>query len=463
MKEYDVAIVGAGPSGLMVAYGLAERFGKEISIGIFDKGRGIKERHCGYHEGKSNKCKGCSTCDITDGVMGAGMKSDGKVHFHKDVMELYRMGIVGTKEVESDLRYIEGCFERWGLEGAVYPLNSDNARDLSYKVSELKLGDDFELKTKERTRHIGSDCLPNLVSNMMNDIFSKGRVDLHTKSELNGYTFNGGSSKLEFNEKGEQRNYVANKVLIGFGRKGSPYVQKMIEEIGIPYSYRPVEIGGRVEVPAEVMKNITNVVYNPCFRQKRDGLATFTFCANPNGFLTAEPLVSDVIGVNGEGRNDQKSNFTNFAVLTEVPVLNGNNPNDILVDLLRSNFKSSVPCVQTTRDFVGRTTFDMNNYPTGTLGGKVYENIANIFPKSISKQLDNFFLKLDRVCPGIISKDSLFIAPEAKIRGMRVLPSNKSLESGISGLHLIGDSSGLSGNIVAAALTGLMVAKNIKL
>ena len=127
-KEYDVAIVGAGPSGLFTAYELTKLYGKKIRIGLFDKGEIINKRVCPSPIIKKG-CMDCSPCGISEGIMGAGMKSDGKLHFHRDVMEVFKMGLLSGPETDDALIYLEKLFENWGLNGPVYPKNPELAKE----------------------------------------------------------------------------------------------------------------------------------------------------------------------------------------------------------------------------------------------------------------------------------------------------------------------------------------------
>jgi len=459
-KEYDVAIVGAGPSGLFAAYELSRLYGNKISIGLFDKGETIEKRVCPSPK-INGICAACSPCHITDGIMGAGLMSDGKLHFHNDVMEVFRMGLLSGAETDEALNYLESLFEKWGLRGPVYPLNQEEALKISQKINNLMLGDSFLLKVKKRTRHVGSDRLPLLVSKMVEEILGGGNVDLQVRSSLLSYDNIGGQSILTIKDESGINKITAGKTFIGLGRRGSLQVQGLIDKFSIPHSYRPVEIGGRVEIPIEVMKEITDQVYNPLFWQKNtNGTVTFTFCANPGGFLTTESLLPGIVGVNGEGKMDTKSPKTNFAVLTELDVPSGARPNDTLVKILKSGFSNQKPLTQTTADFVGGKMNDESRRPASTMSGLEYANIAQIFPESVTREIRNFLLRLDAVCPGVVSHNSLFVAPEAKIRGMRVIPKNKGLMTDLDGLYLIGDSSGLSGNITAAAMTGILAARD---
>ena len=68
-KQYDVIIIGAGPSGIFCAYQLInERPGMKILM--IEKGREIGKRSCPKRV--TGHCMGCRPCNITTGFAGAG-------------------------------------------------------------------------------------------------------------------------------------------------------------------------------------------------------------------------------------------------------------------------------------------------------------------------------------------------------------------------------------------------------
>ena len=82
MKQYDVIIIGAGPSGIFCAYELIHAK-KNLKILMIEKGRRIEKRECPKR--KTKVCVGCKPCSITTGFAGAGAFSDGKLSLSPDV------------------------------------------------------------------------------------------------------------------------------------------------------------------------------------------------------------------------------------------------------------------------------------------------------------------------------------------------------------------------------------------
>ena len=62
MKNYDVIIIGAGPSGIFCAYELIHAK-KDLKVLMIEKGRRIEKRECPKR--KTKVCVGCKPCSIT--------------------------------------------------------------------------------------------------------------------------------------------------------------------------------------------------------------------------------------------------------------------------------------------------------------------------------------------------------------------------------------------------------------
>ena len=81
-KNYDVILIGAGPSSIFCAYELMEK-NKGLRVLMIEKGRSIEKRQCPKRVTKV--CAGCRPCSITTGFAGAGAFSDGKLSLSPDV------------------------------------------------------------------------------------------------------------------------------------------------------------------------------------------------------------------------------------------------------------------------------------------------------------------------------------------------------------------------------------------
>ena len=80
--QADVAIVGAGPSGIFTALRLTELC-PDAHIVIVEKGLPVERRSCPKEQ--VGHCVGCTPCRITTGFSGAGTFSDGKLSLSHEV------------------------------------------------------------------------------------------------------------------------------------------------------------------------------------------------------------------------------------------------------------------------------------------------------------------------------------------------------------------------------------------
>ena len=116
MSNYDVIIVGAGPSGIFCAYELMhQRPG--IRILMIEKGRRIEERQCPKR--KTKVCVGCQPCSITTGFAGAGAFSDGKLSLSPDVGGSLPE-ILGYEAASALMQESDEIYLKFGADRSVY-------------------------------------------------------------------------------------------------------------------------------------------------------------------------------------------------------------------------------------------------------------------------------------------------------------------------------------------------------
>ncbi|MFA5382552.1 MAG: NAD(P)/FAD-dependent oxidoreductase, partial [Candidatus Micrarchaeia archaeon] len=299
-----VLIVGAGPAGLFAAYDLCENPNLEITI--FDKGKKVKERIC--PKKATGYCSKCNPCAILHGVGGAGTFSDGKVNFHHEVGgDLLQFE--SLEETEKLLEKIKKIFIHFGAKPEDYFEPDGKAEELSREAK--KNGVRF-LPLKQL--HIGSDKLPNVIENMTEFLQSKGVIFRIEKDVENILVDTNGVCGIKIKDEEIFSDYV----ILAPGRSGTDWLKKIAEKQKIKIEFQSVDIGVRVEVPDEVMDDITKINYDPKFyiRTERDDLVR-TFCTNPHGFVSLENY-GKFVCVNGHAMKTKKSKNTNFAFLVRI-------------------------------------------------------------------------------------------------------------------------------------------------
>ena len=115
-KQYDVIIIGAGPSGIFCAYELKEKC-PDMKVLMIEKGRNIEDRQCPKR--KTKVCVGCKPCSITTGFAGAGAFSDGKLSLSPDVGGTLPE-ILGYEEATELIHEADEIYLKFGADKKVY-------------------------------------------------------------------------------------------------------------------------------------------------------------------------------------------------------------------------------------------------------------------------------------------------------------------------------------------------------
>lgn len=112
--------------------------------------------------------------------------------------------------------------------------------------------------------------------------------------------------------------YECEKCIISVGRIGSKWMEQVCNELKIPTRSNRVDIGVRVELPAEVFSHLTDELYESkiVYRTPKYGDMVRTFCMNPKGAVVNENT-NGIITVNGHSYEDpaKQTENTNFALL----------------------------------------------------------------------------------------------------------------------------------------------------
>ena len=456
---YDVVIVGAGPAGLFAAYELVTKMSK-LKVAIMDEGRYADKKICSMKKGL--KCANCNPCHILSGYGGAGTFSDGKLNFIPRLgkSDLYKY--LAISEADKIIDYTEQIFNKFGMDSDVYPTNMEEALRTKEKIA--KCGANLLII---KQKHLGSDKLPQYIcdfteylKNQKVDVFEQCRcIDIREKK---------GYYDVIYNDKQKENVIKAEQVIVAPGRTGAKWVQELAEKLNIPYTSQSIEIGVRVEVRKEILQELTNIIYDPTIfiKTKTYDDQIRTFCTNPQGFVAKENYYG-YICVNGHALKDVKSNNSNFAFISRInltePATNTREYGESIARIANT-LGGGKPILQTLKDLkIGRRSTERRiskGFIEPTLKDYVAGDLALVLPHRIITNILEGLEVLDKIMPGVNNGETLLYGPEIKFFSNEI-KTNNQMKIDDENIYFIGDGAGKSGNIVAAAATGLIAAQDI--
>ena len=458
MKKYDVVIVGAGPAGLFCAYELIEN-NKKMKIALVDQGRRAETRMCPMKV-NGGKCVNCPTCQILSGYGGAGTFSDGKLNFIPKLGKSDLFKYMSQSEAYTLIDDTEKIFNKFKMDSDVYPSNMDEAEEIKKEVA--RTGARLLLI---KQKHLGSDKLPTYIKDFTDYLEKKG-VDIYENYNVLDIV----SKDIDNHELiiENKESLQAKKVVVAPGRTGAKWVQELADKYNILYTSQSIEIGVRVEVRKEILEDITNVIYDPTIFIKTDTYTDEirTFCTNPGGFVAKENYYG-FICVNGHSLKDVKSNNSNFAFISKVgltePVTNTRLYGESIARIANT-LGDGKPIIQSLRDLKKGRRSDWKRINKGfiepTLKDCVAGDLSLILPHRIITNILEGLEKLDKIIPGVNNDETLLYGPEIKFFSNEINTNNKFKLDNYD-IYFVGDGAGKAGNIVTAAATGLVAARDI--
>ncbi len=451
--NFDVIIIGAGPGGIYSAYELS-RLRPELKVAVFEAGHALSKRHCPIDGVKVKSCIGCGSCSIMSGFGGAGAFSDGKYNITNDFGgTLYEY--IGKPQAIELMKYVDEINMRYGGEGTRLYSTAGT------KFKKLCMQNDLHLLDAS-VRHLGTDINYVVLENLYAHLQDKVTFFFDTPVE----SVEAGERSFTVNCKNES--YTCQKCIISVGRSGSKWMERVCKELNITTHSNRVDLGVRVELPAEVFAHLTDELYESKIVYRTPKYEDFvrTFCMNPRGAVVNENT-NGIITVNGHSYEDpaKQTGNTNFALLVSKhfsePFKDSNGYGESIARL--SNMLGGGVIVQRFGDLIrGQRSTPKRiagSFVTPTLNATPGD-LSLVLPKRILDGIIEMIYALDKVAPGTANDDTLLYGVEVKFYNMEV-EVNEKLQAKYEGLYIIGDGSGITHSLSHASASGIHVARGI--
>ena len=418
MNKYDVIIIGSGPAGLGVAYELYDTF----KVCIIEK--------LSYSSG--------------------GLRNDCKQNY------TYPIGFPQAlwSNADADL-----CLER--VKKHLRPVFKKKNHVAVYRDRAKKIG--VELLDIDQY-HVGTDRAKKLIDAIVDDLSSKG-VDFIFNTEV---TVVDEKSRTIRTVSGEgESEFSFGRLVVAPGRSGFAFLQKVMDNLGIPYVDNTVDIGVRVETAQEFYP-IVKDYYDPKFLFPN---GVRTFCTNSGYAQVVQERYDSFYSVNGHAFSPDRgeNGLVNFAMLKTItltePVASGQKFATILGQAAME-IGGGKPIKQRVGDFrLGKRskeeTFNSDLYNFRSTLGCTIGDISLAMPSKILKDIWKAMKMLDSIIPGILHPSTVMYYPEIKCYANSPRFLNHGFEVK-DGIFMIGDGAGTSRGITAAWASAIRCADRIK-
>ncbi|MDR1797868.1 MAG: NAD(P)-binding protein [Clostridiales Family XIII bacterium] len=456
-KAYDIIIVGAGAGGVFACYELT-KLGSGARVLLLEKGHELARRKCPITEGKTPSCIHCEPCAIMNGYGGAGSLSDGKYNittaFGGDLH--LRIGAAQAMEL---MEYVDSVLvSMGGADARLYNTAGSALKTLALQ-NNLHLLD-------AKVRHLGTDRNVKILANIYDYIVSNNNnIEMRFDCDVVAAQKAADGFRVE-TAAGES--FSCKDLVLAMGRSGSVRMSELMGHFGVSLKSNRVDIGVRVELPAEIWEHITSEVYESKIVYKTDKYNDLvrTFCMNPHGEVVAENT-NGIVTVNGHSYADPAlwTDNTNFALLvtnklTE-PFQGSNEYGESIARL--SNMLGGGVLLQRFGDLVkGRRSSAKRmakSFTTPTLLATAGD-LSLVIPKRQLDGIIEMIYALDKIAPGTSNEDTLLYGVEVKFYNSEV-EVDGNLETKVPGLYAIGDASGVTHSLSQASASGVLVARRL--
>lgn len=441
--DYDVVIIGAGPSGIFAALTLAKR--KAGRVILLEQGKDLAGRRRERRE------------DMLSGWGGAGAFSDGKLTLSPEVGG-FLSEYLNPAALDDLLSFTDEQYVTHGAPVRVFGDTSSAVEELAdrARLADLKL-------IPSRIRHIGTDNCPVVLERFRNSVADS--VEVRTGCRVERIVVEQGKVAGVALEGGEVLG--CRFVVAAPGRSGAGWMKDQIEALELPTQAAPVDIGVRVELPGAVLKELTDITYESklVYYSKTFDDKIRTFCMNPYGEVVTE-WHGGITTINGHSYADNRGENTNFAILVSSTFTE---PFDDPIGYGRyiaklANLLGGGAIVQRLGDLLaGRRSTPARVARCLTrpsLRDATPGDLSFVLPYRHLLGIIEMLAALEKMAPGVYSRHTLLYGVEVKFYSNRIQLSPE-METGVQNLFAAGDGAGVTRGLIQASASGVLAARAV--
>ncbi len=430
-------IIGAGPAGLFCALRLAE-YG--ISSIILERGAPANERmkHISRHwrygvfDQENNVCFG-------EG--GAGLFSDGKLI---------------TRVKSPHINYVMNKLVDFGAPAEVAYVSNP---------------------------HLGSNKIRALISKITDFLRTAGH-EIRYQQKVEGLLYEGGTVVGVELQDGSK--LYSDHVILAAGHSAHE-IYHHLEKNNVEMKQKDFAVGVRIEHFRRDMdkmqfgdfaghENLGTARYRLSYHDHEQNRGTYSFCMCPGGYVLSSGTDENGIVVNGMSNFARNSPWSNAALVVTVKAGRDFSKDNLLSGMafqkniekhafeLSKKYASGkeVPS-QTIEQFLSGKNADVKNQKHSCPSGVFSQNLEELLPEFITKELKTALGDFDKKIKGFSSTQGVLMAPETRTSApVNIQRDKKSLVStSHTGLYPCGEGAGHAGGITSAAVDGIKVAESI--